>query len=394
MQNVPNASGRHPHQQAYHSSISAQSAPWAPQKQQSDSQGGFNPSYLNWRPKTSSDILIFLDLTKFKTQPCPNILPNSKNPLPPHNPKRCYYYHDAKKDRRRPLGVYTSEMCPEITSRANNYQCLSGGENCLKAHNRVEEFYHPEKYKSKFCQTYPKDMESCDYGEMCAFAHSEDEIAIELLHKMDPRNPDFYMFYFKTVWCPWSTEHDKETCVYAHNWQDLRRKPNLYDYHKDLCHNWQIEKYIKNYSDGCINEYRCSSSHGWKEQQYHPRNYKINPCKSFEKCKKHHCPYYHSEEDRRYPIDPNFILLPKNRGLTYNPHLQIYKDIFLNLLLTNPSRTREIGYNRQTQQQYQSFVSQSVYGCGPQSVPVLDPLIVQAYQQCQASLERERDHSQ
>jgi len=27
----------------------------------------FNPSLLNWSPKKNSDILIFLDLTKFKT---------------------------------------------------------------------------------------------------------------------------------------------------------------------------------------------------------------------------------------------------------------------------------------------------------------------------------------
>jgi hypothetical protein len=68
-----------------------------------------------------------------------------------HNPKRCFYYHDYKKDRRRPLGTHTSEMCPDITSSATHYQCIHYGENCLKAHNRVEEFYHPEKYKSKFC---------------------------------------------------------------------------------------------------------------------------------------------------------------------------------------------------------------------------------------------------
>ena len=68
-------------------------------------------------------------------------------------------------------------------------------------------------------------MHNCEYGELCAFAHSEEEIAIDLLHKhkIDPLNADFYMFFFKTVWCPWSHDHDKENCVYAHNWQDLRR---------------------------------------------------------------------------------------------------------------------------------------------------------------------------
>lgn len=42
---------------------------------------------------------------------------------------------------------------------------------------------------------------------------------------------DFYMFYYKTEFCPFNlTEHDKSKCVYAHNWQDYRRKPDLYPY--------------------------------------------------------------------------------------------------------------------------------------------------------------------
>ena len=62
------------------------------------------------------------------------------------------------------------------------------GDSCTKAHNRVEEFYHPEKYKVKFCQTYPNRVESCDYGDMCAFAHSEEEVTVDLLHKFNKDN--------------------------------------------------------------------------------------------------------------------------------------------------------------------------------------------------------------
>ena len=61
-------------------------------------------------------------------------------------------------------------------------------------------------------------MVNCIYGELCAFSHSEDEISIELLHLYEPKNAEFYMFYFKTQWCPWNDDHDKEMCVYAHNW--------------------------------------------------------------------------------------------------------------------------------------------------------------------------------
>lgn len=39
------------------------------------------------------------------------------------------------------------------------------------------------------------------------------------------------MFYYKTEFCPFNlTEHDKSKCVYAHNWQDYRRKTDIYSY--------------------------------------------------------------------------------------------------------------------------------------------------------------------
>lgn len=74
----------------------------------------------------------------------------------------------------------------------------------------MEEFYHPEKYKVKFCQTYPDRVDLCDYGDMCAFAHSEDEVTVDLLDKFE-KNADFYMFHFKTIWCPYSdTSHPRD----------------------------------------------------------------------------------------------------------------------------------------------------------------------------------------
>lgn len=113
------------------------------------------------------------------------------------------------------------------------YQECHNGDSCSKSHNRVEEFYHPEKYKVKFCQTYPDKVESCDYGDMCAFAHSEEEVTVDLLDRFE-KNADFYMFHFKTVWCPYSdTSHPRDACVYAHNWQDFRRKPHIFEYEKD-----------------------------------------------------------------------------------------------------------------------------------------------------------------
>ena len=85
-------------------------------------------------------------------------------------------------------------------------------------------------FKTKFCSHYPNSIDKCEYGIYCSFAHSESDIMIELIHNYE-FDSDFYMFHYKTVFCPFNlTAHDKSICVYAHNWQDFRRKPNLYNY--------------------------------------------------------------------------------------------------------------------------------------------------------------------
>lgn len=39
------------------------------------------------------------------------------------------------------------------------------------------------------------------------------------------------MFYYKTEFCPFNlTKHEPSKCVYAHNWQDYRRRPDQYCY--------------------------------------------------------------------------------------------------------------------------------------------------------------------
>ena len=126
------------------------------------------------------------------------------------------------------------------------------------------------------------------------------------------KDADFFMFYFKTECCPFNKEHNKAQCVYYHNWQDFRRKPNIftYDCHK-LCKNWKAGTFIAKYQDGCENMASCDSSHGWKEQDYHPLLYKTKPCpeetqklspKSRKQCSRGiECPYYHSESEKRVP---------------------------------------------------------------------------------------------
>lgn len=113
--------------------------------------------------------------------------------------KRCPYYHDSAKDRRRELGTYRSVICEYIRRKKKCPQ----KEDCEFAHNNVEVFYHPDKYKAKFCSSFTNKTGICEYGDFCAFAHSEEEISVNLIHKME-RDDDFYIFHFKTVWCPYN----------------------------------------------------------------------------------------------------------------------------------------------------------------------------------------------
>jgi len=125
------------------------------------------------------------------------------------------------------------------------------GDECERAHNRVEEFYHPDKYKAKFCASYLKRQVQCEYQEFCSFAHDESELSVEMIEKYKV-DADFYLYHFKTVWCPYKEDdHDRKLCLYAHNWQDYRRKPNKFSYSHKMCPNWKTDTFITSFADGC-----------------------------------------------------------------------------------------------------------------------------------------------
>lgn len=147
-----------------------------------------------------------------------------------HDHKHCINYHNSK-DRKRYGNFYVTEMCPHVKAE----QKCPEGDGCLYAHSFVEEHYHYLKYKKQFCSHYPVSVGECPYGDFCSYAHNEEEILTPLIHNY-AENDDFYMFLYKTEFCPFNlTEHDKSKCVYAHNWQDYRRKPDHYSYEPIVC---------------------------------------------------------------------------------------------------------------------------------------------------------------
>lgn len=189
----------------------------------------------------TSQIIKYLDLSLFKIEKCRNFMIGKQ-----HNIKLCRYYHTPK-DRRRALdfsfmtdedrlaslknvdelltlinAIPKPDLCQHTLKLQDGDKCPNG-DKCTLAHNRVESVYHPEKYKGKYC-TKTKNPDKadcsttrCEYGDYCSFAHSTKELKTRLIHNMK-RDADFWMFYFKTEWCPFNKEHNKAQCVYAHNW--------------------------------------------------------------------------------------------------------------------------------------------------------------------------------
>ncbi|CAD8077629.1 unnamed protein product [Paramecium sonneborni] len=255
------------------------------------------------QPIQSSNQVEHLDLNFFKIQLCK--IPGS------HSHKHCPFYHNAK-DRKRNNTQYSSELCTNVE---NNQQCPYG-DNCNKAHNRVEQLYRADNYKTKFCSFYPNNISQCDYGKFCSFAHSEADIVIELIHNLE-YDDDFFMFYYKSVWCPFNlTQHDKALCVYAHNWQDFRRKPQIYQYNPIPCQSWNTGEYILEYYNGCQEGFNCSKCHGWKELEYHPMLFRTKQCIN-QHCQKSDCSFYHNNQEKRC-IDQLsqfrvFKIVPRNR---------------------------------------------------------------------------------
>jgi hypothetical protein len=107
-----------------------------------------------------------------------------------------------------------------------------------------------------------------------------------------------------------------------------------------------MKTFVQNYAiDGCKHEYRCPHTHGWKEQEYHPLNYKIHVCRQGYACHKAHCPYYHDETDRREALGPEFRAFPRNRGgpgaVSFSTAVcSQFASLYLNQLFTIPARSQ------------------------------------------------------
>lgn len=245
-------------------------------------------------------IIEHLDLSRYKTERC------TRDPC--RNPRTCPNFHSGDDFRRDPFAFPYS---PELCEFGKN--CFSRSK-CQFSHNKYETSYHPKRYKTRYCK-HLLEINQCKYGKYCGNAHNDQDIRIELLHTM-AQDDDFYVFKYKTEFCPFQMEHNIRKCVYGHSWEDYRRNILVYPYSKSLCGNYQ-EVGFGRLEYRCPNVKNCKMSHNVFESDFHPQSYKKYPCQ-YPKCDGVGCPFLHREENPRFKVIEqrrDFYVYPYNRIL-------------------------------------------------------------------------------
>lgn len=162
------------------------------------------------------------------------------------------------------------------------------------------------KQKYRFCATYP-DVSQCRRGTACNFAHSREEVSSPLLTEEEEAlsaahlNAKFFTDKFKTLWCPIGAQHDWQTCVYAHTYQDVRRVPSI-GYGMKPCPYWVKNDTRLSYLQRCPLGLRCPYTHGAKELLYHPKYYRVSTCRDmrYKGCPRQQlCAFFHHRSERQ-----------------------------------------------------------------------------------------------
>eukprot|EP00746_Dinoflagellata_sp_MGD_P163617 gnl/MRDRNA2_/MRDRNA2_91766_c0_seq1.p1 gnl/MRDRNA2_/MRDRNA2_91766_c0~~gnl/MRDRNA2_/MRDRNA2_91766_c0_seq1.p1 ORF type:complete len:619 (-),score=98.71 gnl/MRDRNA2_/MRDRNA2_91766_c0_seq1:627-2483(-) len=261
-----------------------------------------------------------LDLATFKTQRCNGDGPTS------HDSKCCRMYHH-RYDRRRPPTGYAPEPCEHEFLQdqgngaliADDHVICPFGDQCGKCHNIVELLYHPQVFKRRLCMDM-LEKDTCPRGALCGFAHSRAELEAHatVFSPEEEENPteDFFMYRYKTQWCPQPGVHDWDACIYAHTKRDMRRTPNA-GYSTRRCPDWEKALAMEPkdgptiaYEMCCPRGSGCHMAHGVKEVLYHPAVYRMKMCSSAATCRgprRSCCAFAHSTDELRSPCKTNSI---------------------------------------------------------------------------------------
>lgn len=230
------------------------------------------------------------------------------------------YWHDGLEDQWSDMTDYggmpeqwTSSGFSSVTSDGSWPSPMAGPAiNVADWGVPMAEREQRPRAKRRFCTAYP-DAGACRRGATCTFAHCREEIPNLLEVDEENQEPaaltdDFFMYKYKTRWCPKGVQHEWHTCVYAHNYQDARR-PVTIGYGARLCPYWSKKDTGAEYAQRCPLGLRCPYSHGAKEQLYHPHYFKTIVCRDLrgsgggKACPRHTlCAFYHSRNEKRTSV--------------------------------------------------------------------------------------------
>ena len=100
-----------------------------------------------------------------------------------HDKRLCFGFHTAGDRRRNPFDVLVPYICTECATPPTETTNCPDGDGCLKSHNMLERMFHPELFKISMCQRGPNGS-LCERGNLCAFAHSDEDMRLPLSHTM------------------------------------------------------------------------------------------------------------------------------------------------------------------------------------------------------------------
>ena len=105
-----------------------------------------------------------------------------------HDKRLCFGFHTAGDRRRNPFDVLVPYICTECATPPTETTNCPDGDGCLKSHNMLERMFHPELFKISMCQRGPNGS-LCERGNLCAFAHSDEDMRLPLSHTMGKQTP-------------------------------------------------------------------------------------------------------------------------------------------------------------------------------------------------------------
>ncbi|XP_065332034.1 putative E3 ubiquitin-protein ligase UNKL isoform X2 [Cloeon dipterum] len=144
--------------------------------EEADSSGKVYPNLLDKEKNQVNEDPKWQDtnyvLANYKTEAC------KRPPRLCRQGYACPQYHNLRDRRRNPQQYkYRSTPCPSVKQGDDwgDTSLCDAGDDCHYCHTRTEQQFHPEIYKSTYCNDVQQNSH-CPRGAFCAFAHNEGEM--------------------------------------------------------------------------------------------------------------------------------------------------------------------------------------------------------------------------